>query len=241
MITRSKIYHFINNKKPFIFEGLLNFYTKKEVVVFKHFLLVSFSLMILITIGCSGAKTDIIGEWQPENYKKGNISNVLVLGIFSKDKPLLRRNFEDGISAAFKSDGINATPSMDHMPYDVTVDSTSFEKYFKELKVDAVVVSRLVAIDQKRDYQSGYLYTIPYNYYYGFYSFYYAGIAYANSSGYLSQDVVVVLETNIYETTDKQLIWSGISETVDPSKASDVINSFGDALVSKLKKEGYFK
>jgi hypothetical protein len=209
--------------------------------VIKYILLVSFSLLTILITGCSGAKTDIIGEWQPDNYQKGTISNVLVVGIFAKDKPLLRRNFEDGITAAFKSDNINATPSMDHMPYDVTVDSTTFEKYFKDLNIDAVVVSRLVAIDQKRDYQSGYLYTIPYNYYYGFYSFYYAGIAYANSSGYMSQDVVVVLETNIYETSDEKLIWSGISETVDPTKASDVINSFGDALVSKLKKEGYFK
>jgi len=209
--------------------------------VIKYILQVSFSIILLLTVGCSGAKTDIIGEWQPDNYQKGSISNVLVVGIFAKDKPLLRRNFEDGITAAFKSDDINATPSMNHMPYDVTVDSTTFEKYFKDLNIDAVVVSRLVAIDQKRDYQSGYLYTIPYGYYYGFYSFFYAGIAYANSSGTLSQDVVVVLETNIYETSDEKLIWSGISETVDPNKASDVINSFGDALVSKLKKEGYFK
>jgi hypothetical protein len=209
--------------------------------VLKYFLLVSISLLIIITIGCSGAKIDIIGEWQPENYKKGAINNVLILGIFSMDKPLLRRNFENGITQAFKSDGINATPSMDHMPYDVKIDSTTFEKYFKDLKVDAVVVSRLLAVDQKRDYQSGYLYTVPFSYYYGFYSYYYSGIAYANSSGYLSQDVVVVLETNIYDTSDKQLIWSGISETMDPDKASDVIYSFGETLVSKLKKEGYFK
>ena len=115
------------------------------------------------------------------------------------------------------------------------------EKYFKDLNVDAVVVSRLLAVDQKRDYQSGYLYTVPFSYYYGFYSYYYSGIAYANSSGYLSKDVVVVLETNIYGTDDKQLIWSGISETMDPDKASDVIYSFGETLVSTLKKEGYFK
>ncbi len=196
---------------------------------------------LLSLLSCSSTKTDIIGEWQPDNLKKGSLKNVLILGIFSLDKPLLRRNFEDGITKAFNDDGVNATPSMDHMPYDVKIDSTTFEKYFKDLNLDAVVVSRLISVDQKRDFQSGYLYTVPFNYYYGFYSYYYAGIAYANSSGYLSQDVVVVLETNIYDTTDKQLIWSGISETMDPNKASDVINSFGETLVAKLKKEGYFK
>jgi len=198
-------------------------------------------LLLLIIISCSTTSTTIIGEWKPEDIQKGSIQNVLVLGIFSQDKPLLRRNFEDGISKAFKDDDVNATPSMDHMPYDVTVDSTTFEKYFEDLDIDAVVVSRLLAIDQKQDFQQGYLYTIPFSYYYGFYGFYYAGIEYANSSGYLSKDVVVVLETNIYETTDKKLIWSGISETMEPDKASDVIYSFGETLVSTLKKEGYFK
>ena len=195
----------------------------------------------MIIISCSGAKTEIIGEWQEESYQKGNIDKVLILGIFNKDKPLLRRNFEDGMAKAFKDGGILATPSMDHMPYDQAIDSTTFEKYFKDLDVDAAVVSRLVGIDQARDYKAGYLYTIPFNNYYGFYGYYYAGLQYANSTGYLSQNVVVVLETNIYETKDKKLIWSGISETVDPDKASDVIKSFGGELVSKLRKEGYFK
>ncbi len=210
-------------------------------IVIRFLLLFSVISISVIINSCGGAKTDIIGEWQEENYQKGNIEKVLVLGIVSKEKPLLRRNFEDGMTQAFQDGGINATPSMDHMPYEEVVDSTSFEKYFKDLDIDAVVVSRLVAMDQTRDYKAGYLYTIPLSSYYGFYGYYYSGIAYANSTGYMSKNVVVVLETNIYETTNKKIIWSGISETVDPDKASDVINSFGDELVAKLKGEGYFK
>lgn len=204
-------------------------------------LILLFVFLTAIFISCSSTKTDIIGEWQDDTYQKGNIQKVLLLGIVSKEKPLLRRNFEDGMTKAFRDAGINATPSMDIMPYDVAIDSTTFEKYFKELQVDAVVVARLVAVDAARDYTAGYLYTIPYNSYYGFYGYYYAGVSMANSAGYLSQNVVVVLETNVYETTNKKLIWSGVSETVEPDKASDVINSFGDELVGRLKSEGYFK
>jgi hypothetical protein len=58
------------------------------------------------------------------------------------------------------------------MPYDIAIDSTTFEKYFKA-SVDAVVVSRLVAVDEARDYKAGYLYC-PYNSYYGFYGYYYS-------------------------------------------------------------------
>ncbi len=201
--------------------------------------LIFFTIIITTLISCSSTKTDIIGEWQDDTYQKGNIQKVLVLGIVNKEKPLLRRKFEDGMAKAFRDGGINATPSMDVMPYDVAIDSTIFEKYFKELDLDAVVVSRLVAVDAERDYKAGYLYTIPYNSYYGFYGYYYAGISIANSTGYLSQNVVVVLETNIYETINKKLIWSGVSETVEPDKASDVISSFSQELVSRLKNKGF--
>ena len=139
-------------------------------------LLIMSLLTLIIFISCSAIKTDIIGEWQEENYQKGKIEKVLILGIFNKDKPLLRRNFEDGMKRAFEDGGIAATPSMNHMPYDQAVDSTTFEKYFQDLAIDAVVVSRLVAVDASRDYKAGYLYTIPFNSYYGFYGYYYAGI-----------------------------------------------------------------
>ena len=202
---------------------------------------ISITTLLVAIASCSGAKTEIIGEWEEETYQKGNIDKVLILGIFNKDRPLLRRNFEDGMSKAFDDAGVTASPSMNHMPYDETVDSTTFEKYFKDLEFDAVVVSRLVGLEENRDYKAGYLYTIPFNSYYGFYGYYYASVQYANSSGYLSKNVIVVLETNIYETKEKKLIWSGISETVDPDKASDVIRSFGNELVTKLSSKGYFK
>lgn len=211
--------------------------------MYKSLLTLFFFLTILLMsfVSCSSTKTQIIGEWQDDSFQKGNIDKVLVLGIVNKDKPLLRRNFEDGMAKAFNDHGITAIVSMDHMPYDAAIDSTTFEKYFKELDIDAVVVSRLVGMDASRDYTAGYLYTIPFSSYYGFYGYYYSGLEYANSSGYLSQNVVVVLETNVYETADKKLIWSGVSETVDPDKASDVINSFSDELVTKLQSEGYLK
>lgn len=197
--------------------------------------------ILIITISCSGTKTEIIGQWQEDDYQKGEIDKVLVLGIVDSKKPLLRRKFEDGMKKAFKDNGLEAIASMDIMPYDEVVDSTSFEKHFKDLEFDAVLVSRLVGIDNERKVQAGYLYTIPYNSYYGFYGHYYTSVRYANSSSYLSKNVVVVLETNLYETGEKKLVWSGISETLDPDKASDAINSFSKILVSTLDQEGFFK
>ncbi len=204
----------------------------------KIFLLISLFTFLLILSGCS-ASTDIVGEWADEQYQKGHIDKLLVIGIFNKEKPLLRRKFEDGIAEAFNNAGINAVPSMDLISYKEDIDSTKIEKILSENEFDGVIVSRLVALEKNREYKAGYAYVIPYNNYYGFYGYYYSAVQYANSSGYLSKNVTVVLETNLYDAKDKKLIWSGISETVDPDKASDVINSLGPALAAKLSTEGF--
>jgi hypothetical protein len=195
-------------------------------------------LSFIIFYSC-GSTTEIIGEWSEDEYKTGSIDKLLILGIVDQKKPLLRRKFEDGLVNAFKKNGTNALASMDYMPYDELIDSTSFEKYFSELELDAVLVSRLVGIDSERKVKAGYAYALPYNNYYGFYGYYYAAVQYANSSSYLSKNVVVVLETNLYETKNKKIIWSGISETIDPDKASDVIKSLGAVLAEKLSSEGF--
>ena len=197
------------------------------------------TIFSFIIFNSCGSTTEIIGEWSEDEYKTRSIDKLLVLGIVDQKKPLLKRKFEDGLVDAFNGSGINAVASMDYMPYDEIIDSTSFEKYFSDLELDAVLVSRLVGVDKERKVKAGYAYVIPYNSYYGFYGHYYAAVQYANSSSYLSKNVVVVLETNLYETKDKKLIWSGISETIDPDKASDVIKSLGAVLADKLSSEGF--
>jgi hypothetical protein len=204
--------------------------------------IITFSSLIIsiIIIFCScGPTTDLIGEWSEEEYKTNSIHKMLVLGIFDKEKPLLRRRFEDGISQAFNESGIEAVPSMDIMSYKEEIDSAAIEEHFVGKGFDAVIVSRLVGLDKDRTVKAGYAYTIPYGNYYGFYGYYYAAVSYANSSSYLSRNVTVVLETNLYNTDEKKLIWSGISETIDPTKASEVIGSLGKVLVDKLDSEGF--
>jgi len=207
---------------------------------YKYIAVIAIFLLSLVIASC-GASTEIVGDWSDSNYKKGNIDKLLVLGIVNKDKPLLRRRVEDGLKNAFEKHGIEAIPSMDIMPYDETIDSTTFDKYFKDLNFDAVITVRVVGLEKDRNYKAGYAYVVPYNNYYGFYGYYYAAVSYANTSGYLSKSVTVVIENNLYDAKNKKLIWSGISETIDPDKASDVINSVGSALVDKLSSEGFIK
>ena len=196
-------------------------------------------ISIPIIFSSCGPSTDLIGQWSEDKYKTKSIDKIVVLGIFDPNKPLLRRRFEDGIAKAFNDAGVEAIPSMDIISYKEKIDTALVEEYFVGKGYDAIIVSRLVELDKNRKVEAGYAYTIPFGNYYGFYGYYYAAVEYANSSSYLSKSLTVVLETNMYSTHDKKLIWSCVSETVDPEKVSDVVNSFGNVLVNTLNKEGF--
>jgi hypothetical protein len=59
------------------------------------------------------------------------------------------------------------------------------------------------------------------------------------SPDYLSQDTKVRVETNVYATTtpDGELVWTGVSDTFNPSSADKVIEGLSKLLVKELQKE----
>jgi len=53
--------------------------------------------------------------------------------------------------------------------------------------------------------------------------------------GYVEQNTVVEVETNLYSIAEDKLLWAGRSQTYDPQSAAQVIDEVVDATVSKMK------
>jgi len=56
------------------------------------------------------------------------------------------------------------------------------------------------------------------------------------SPGYIQENTIVKLETNVYDVGTEKLVWSGVSETLNPETAQDVANSVAFMLVDDMKK-----
>jgi len=78
-------------------------------------LIPAFLFIIIICDGCGTAKTEIIGEWQEESYRKGEIDMVLILGIVDMKKPLLHRRFEDGMKEVFRENCVEAMATIEEI------------------------------------------------------------------------------------------------------------------------------
>jgi hypothetical protein len=109
------------------------------------------------------------------------------------------------------------------------------EEIVKREGFDAVLLSRLVDVHREAHYvPSGYA-TYGGAGFYGYYG--YAWPA-TYSPGYVTESTNVQVETQLFRTAGNgQLVWSTVSETVDPSGVDDAAEGIAGAVVGRLAED----
>ena len=103
--------------------------------------------------------------------------------------------------------------------------------------VDGAVVLRVAAVDKQTTYVPG-TYPQPYYNFYGYNSY---AWPMAYDPGYIQTDTIVDIETLIYSVKDAKLIWSGTTETFNPSSTSEILEGVAAAVSAELLKQGLIK
>ena len=79
----------------------------------------------------------------------------------------------------------------------------------------------------------------PYPYYSTFYGYYGTVFPVVYSPGYLKEEKKIRIETNFYSTVgpDGELVWTGMSDTFNPSSTKKAIDSVVKLVVKELEKQ----
>jgi len=194
-------------------------------------------LLTGLLTGC-GSSTKFTGTWTNPDYASSqNVDDVMVVGIAPNETS--RRIFETQMVAELERQGLRAWPSTQFHP---AVDQLSREKaeaLIAEHGIEAVIVTRLVDVDRKDVYVPPTTYVSSYPtygapYYGSWYGYYSYGYTVTHDPGYTYEKVTVVLETNLYDAASGDIIWSGQSNTLDPSGVNDVIGPTVALIVDEL-------
>jgi hypothetical protein len=178
-------------------------------------------VLLLIVTAAIWASTKLRISWQNPNYARPRFKTILVIGKITRP----------GVTAVAGTD-ILLRPTAGKL------DLTYLREQIKTFHIDAVVVSRLVKVDTEVTYVPGQAYFLPYyNSFYGFYGTVYPVVY---SPGYLQQDTTVRVETNLYAVVepDGVLVWTGMSDTFNPSSAHKVIDGLVKLVVNEFETLG---
>jgi hypothetical protein len=100
-------------------------------------------------------------------------------------------------------------------------------------------VSRLIKVENTITYIPGGPYMVPYPYYNSFYGYYGAVYPVVYAPDYLKKEKKVRIETNFYVVSSQEgeLVWTGITDTFNPSKPHKAINELVKLVVKQMQSE----
>ncbi len=188
-----------------------------------------FGVLVLVTCGC--ASTKMTKAWvYPE---RGPLEYNNIMAMVLVQDSLVRRSGEDELVYQIRK--ADAIASYTVLRDDEMQDENLVRKAVADSGVDAIVVMRPVYDEQEVRYVQG-SYPAAYNSFYGYYGWAYPVVY---SPGYYRNDRLVGVETNIYDTSDGKLVWSGLSQTTNPKDTRKLVSDTAKAVRSAMKRYGF--
>ena len=195
----------------------------------------------LVCVALASAKSKLLMSWKNPNYNGGKkFQRVLALGL--SEKTTIRADFEDALAGQLSETGVEAIPGNTVLlrPESTKLDLNYLRTQIKENKIEAVVVSRLIKVENTVTYVPGSTYALPYPYYNTFYGYYGTVYSMVSSPDYLRKEKKVRIETNLYviSSPDGELAWTGITDTFNPSNVDKAIKELVKLVVKQMRSDG---
>jgi hypothetical protein len=196
-------------------------------------------VLTVIVLGCASGGTQMVQVWYDEQFVPDDYQTIMVIALSSDQTR--QRLFEDAMVAALTDADTRAFSSARLIPPNKEKDEALLRQVMQDQEATLVLTSRLISVDDEQEYVPGTAYSYPSYYGGGWYPYYYRTYDTVYTPGYVVSYKVVSLETTLHDVETEQLVWSGVSQTVDPSSVNQAIHSITDKVASDLRAAGIVK
>jgi hypothetical protein len=174
----------------------------------------------------SCASTTLQSTWRDSAYSGGPFKRLFVLGLSARDGTA-RRVLEDVLVAKLKAGGVDAVPGWQYLA-DGPMDEAGFAAAVGRSGADALLMVRLLGVETQTTVWP------PMGPRIGWYGAYSGWYAYPD----VTQSQIAYVETTVFDTKTRRMIWSGTSETLNPSSVQKDAPAFADVILGALSKNG---
>ena len=193
---------------------------------------------LALAVSACGTVTKVPMAWKDPAYTGEGFARIFVIGIGENDGS--RRMFEDHLARELMKHGVVAEASYSRLPNTDRLSEGAIQEAMDGGTFDAVTISHLIGEKQETEYVPPRTYTVPRTHG-GYYGYYYSHWDTVHQPGYYKTNTIVRLETNLYDAGNAALIWSGQSDTMNPSSVADTISSAAQAVAKQLAKDGVLR
>ena len=213
----------------------------KKILQLKFFTVITskfFVVLLLLSISACSSTT-LVSRWHDSNYTGPQLKNILVIGMIRDD--IKRRYYEDELVKIIHANGGQAVTSYTLISDLGSIDDKDkMSAIVKQTGVDSVVITSLQAVDKEQRVVPARIDHVPTmgNGYYGFYRSSYRTVY---QPAYTVTDTIVRLETRVYATTNEEMVWAGITESLNPKSILKIIQETADVISNDMQEHGLIK
>lgn len=180
----------------------------------------------LVLAAC--VSTSLRDSWYDTAYRGGPFRKLLVLGVSGNISE--RRTFEDLMAARLAATGIEAIPAYRYLPEGGKVPEAQLDAAMRASGADGLLMTRIRAIDRRTSVSTS-LAPVPAFGWYGLYSHWYPVTE-------VRQYDIATVETSLFAADGKRVVWSGMTETYQPTSVAKDAPGFAEIIVKALQQRG---
>ncbi|AKD02411.1 hypothetical protein POKO110462_10575 [Pontibacter korlensis] len=208
-----------------------------------HFL-ACFAIVVAVH-GCASS-TRITGTWKNPEVGSRNYEKVVIAAL--TDNVRARQTVETDMQAQLQQRGVEAVRSIDMFPPTVSSkggpDVNQLLEKVQSQGYDAILTVALLDEETETRYVPGnYGYTPMTRYgwygrFRGYYNYWYPTVY---DPGYYTEEKVYFLETNLYDASSENLLWSAQSQSHSPASMRKASAKLAELTVAQIAQENLIK
>lgn len=201
--------------------------------------LASFVLAAAMLFTACSSSTQLTNSWvsQENNSHPPKVKKIMVLAMFNNASNMsLRSNMEKELIRdlkAYRVDAVGALQTYGPKAFEGLTESQALAK-LQESGSDAVLTVRLLDKNKEKQYVPGGYTPYPYGGFWGYYS-YYSPMVY--QPGYYATSTQYSFESNLYQLSNEQLLYSAQSASFNPSSPQGLADDYARMIVKDLRKK----
>jgi hypothetical protein len=193
-----------------------------------------------IALAACGINSEITNSYVDPEFRKLDLHGVLVVGVARQ--AAARTEFEDRFTRALQRHGVDATASHTLVPQQ-DASAEEFIAAAATANLDTILVTRYVGEKTSEIYHPGAVYyavTPAYDpgFYGNFGGFYGRATEVAYQQPVWTANVSHAMVSDLYVAETQARLWQAVSETIESSSTSQVMDDTIDALIGNLKEKG---
>jgi hypothetical protein len=194
------------------------------------------AVVMALVWGAAMSAAKFISVWKAPDVDRLNFAGKKIAAVVIAQDQGLQVSAEEELARQLTARGLQGVASYRIVPREVLSDKAAARGFLERSGVQGLVVMRLVSADKEVTYTPDVwvssMYADPWSYY-----------AYGWSSAIVGvnrrEDLVVTIETLIYDMTKLKLVWAGVSEKTNPKDAQKFVKELVGNIVSEMRKEGF--